>query len=70
MGIQESDRPAFSVGGRAMVAKYLKIKLNGKWTFKPIPTMFIEYNLKQLCECDACKYRRDVNISAVKEMTR
>ena len=40
-----------------MSAKYLKVKVNGKWKFVPIPTPYEEYYVKLTCECEKCVAR-------------
>jgi len=37
-----------------MSAKYLKVKVNGKWSFVAIPNAYVEYHEKLKCECDKC----------------
>ena len=37
-----------------MSAKYLKVKIDGKWNFVPIPNAYVEYQTKLKCECDKC----------------
>jgi len=37
-----------------MSAKYLKVKIGGKWNFVAIPNPFVEYHTKLKCECDKC----------------
>tara|TARA_R110000823_G_scaffold27287_1_gene79517 strand:- start:47 stop:220 length:174 start_codon:yes stop_codon:yes gene_type:complete len=37
-----------------MSAKYLKVKIDGKWNFVAIPNAYVEYQTKLKCECDKC----------------
>jgi len=52
-----------------MSAKYMKVKVNEKWAFVPIPTVFAEYRVALTCECDKClkKHHASVYIRSEEE---
>ncbi|GAH83195.1 unnamed protein product [marine sediment metagenome] len=37
-----------------MSSRYLKVKVNGKWSMVPIPNPYSEYYVGLTCECDRC----------------
>jgi len=45
-----------------MSAKYMKVKVNQKWSFVAIPNSFAEYNVALTCECDKCVQRHHPNV--------
>jgi len=45
-----------------MSAKYMKVKVNEKWAFVPIPTVFAEYQVALTCECDKCLKKHHASV--------
>ena len=49
-------------GGKVMSAKYMKVKVNEKWNFVPIPNPFSEYRVSMTCECDKCLKKHHASV--------
>ena len=52
-----------------MSSRYLKVKVNGKWSMVPIPNPYSEYYVALTCECDRCliKFNNKLNVHIIQD---